>query len=299
MHKLFWKGKIERDEDAPWPVQVLAGWYDQGATIRRNIRHRIFGEGVEDAYTFEPVLKRKLDAAEEKFAAIPDDSRQELSWQALYNFFADPEPSFRNLILNTGFISFQLLLWFLPTFWWPGENLPTPATTRLGEDGPEVDADFSQRIKDLEGLEGADERVLQLIYHLSNSSPSAFYNRMMCPQCIAQNLSIFLLGVTLCNGTAQQTFLHFQFSGKILFWWFFTSLPDFGPFFIKPTLREASTEASEPLSSPYYSTNQPRSMLSASPFGFSALVDNAAGELLAMAKVKTALVAAGVLQDYT
>ncbi len=48
----------------------------------------------------------------------------------------------------------------LPTFFWPGEPLPTPATTRIGEDGPI-----------------AEDRFGSLISNLGQSSPTAIYNR--------------------------------------------------------------------------------------------------------------------------
>ncbi len=38
------------------------------------------------------------------------DTLDEVSFNGLFNFFANPEPSFRNLIMNTGFVSTTTLL---------------------------------------------------------------------------------------------------------------------------------------------------------------------------------------------
>ena len=127
-------------------------------------------------------------------------------------------------------IFFQLILWTLPTFFWPGENLPTPATTREGEAG----APF------------AEDRLGSLINNLGQSSPTAIYNRLLCPQCVAQNLAIFFLLVrSIFNIPRYVSYMYYlytlyvfqnflQLSGKVLFWWWLSSLPNFSSFTILP-----------------------------------------------------------------
>ncbi len=77
---------------------------------------------------------------------------------------------------------FQLILWLAPTFMWPGEPLPTPATPKLGEES--VDTDY------------IENRIGPLVTNLGQSSAANIYNRLLCPQCVAQNLSVFALIVS-------------------------------------------------------------------------------------------------------
>ena len=51
-------------------------------------------------YTFQP--HQKPDKIEDRLLL---DSLDEISYNGLFNFFSDPNPSFRNLIMNTGFVS--------------------------------------------------------------------------------------------------------------------------------------------------------------------------------------------------
>ena len=79
-------------------------------------------------------------------------------------------------------VTFQLILWFVPTFFWPGEPLPVEPVSRVGDSGP-----VSKE---------AEERFGALVDNLSNSSGVAVYNRLMCPRCIAQNMAIATLLVS-------------------------------------------------------------------------------------------------------
>ncbi len=75
-------------------------------------------------------------------------------------------------------IFFQLILWMAPTFFWPGEPIPLAPQqqSRVG---------------------AAQERFGSLIENLGGSSPANIYNRLMCPQCVTQQLAIFFLGVSM------------------------------------------------------------------------------------------------------
>ena len=71
----------------------------------------------------------------------------------MWNFFADPDTSVRNLFLNIGFASFAHLILILPTF--------------LGtRDLPAIKSDFPL-------IPGGDE-----------NEPLRIWNRLLCPQCV-------------------------------------------------------------------------------------------------------------------
>ena len=168
MHTLFWDGKLSRDADVPLPIRIFANLFNAGEENNNNLVSR-----HDDPFQTKWTDETAQDPAQDR---LNFDSLDEISYNGLFNFFADPNPSFRNLIMNTGFVTFQLILWFLPTFFWPGEPLPTPATTREGDAGPI-----------------ADERFGSLIQHFSESSPVAVYNRLLCPQCVTQTIAIATL----------------------------------------------------------------------------------------------------------
>jgi len=157
--------------------------------------------------------KKTIDAAmelvqEEAESKWIEDSLDEISWNGLFNFFANPEPSFRNIIMNTGFSAFQHILWLAPTFFWTGKKLPLPTGDRIDFDvdpffkkrkGASIDADLDPFHKN------ADERIGSLIEYLDTSSPAAIYNRLFCPRCVAQNLGVFWLLVKYGRETVSIT----------------------------------------------------------------------------------------------
>ncbi len=47
MHALFWNGRIEKDEEAPLPIQIFAQLFNHGMTIQKNIQRTIYGEVLD------------------------------------------------------------------------------------------------------------------------------------------------------------------------------------------------------------------------------------------------------------
>ena len=113
------------------------------------------------------------------------NSINELSLTKLWNFFADPNPSTRNLFLNVGWVGFLLrlnekcfvytlvqatashILWILPTF--------------IGT------------------VPDSSERLGGLPANLAAADPVTLWNRLMCPQCILQIIGINTLNVRICR----------------------------------------------------------------------------------------------------
>ena len=87
----------------------------------------------------------------------------------MWNFFADPNTSTRNLFLNIGFAVGGHILWILPTF------LGTLPDSR------------------------SEERVGGLPANLASADPVALWNRLLCPQCILQIVGINSINVSGIN----------------------------------------------------------------------------------------------------
>ena len=84
------------------------------------------------------------------------------------------------MILFPSQATFILILWFIPTFVWPGEPLPVaPVPTNNNREGNVV----TERI----------ERIGALFDNLGGANPVTVYNRLMCPRCVVQTLSIMTL----------------------------------------------------------------------------------------------------------
>merc|ERR1719153_1648019 len=90
------------------------------------------------------------------------NSLSELSPTKMWNFFANPNTSTRNLFLNIGFALGGHILWILPTFL---GTLPDP----------------EERVSD---------RLGGLPTNLAGADPIALWNRLLCPQCILQIVGI-------------------------------------------------------------------------------------------------------------
>ena len=80
MHTFVWRGKAEREEDVPQIVRLFT-----------DIMYPKDGQSAKEKHQ-----------AQDKLLV---DSLDEISLAGIFNFFANPEPSFRNLIMNTGFVS--------------------------------------------------------------------------------------------------------------------------------------------------------------------------------------------------
>ena len=78
-HTLLWRGEAKTDEDVPGIVRLFTSI--------------MYPKGGKSA--------KERTEAEEKLLA---DSLDEISLVGLFNFYADPNPSFRNIIMNTGFV---------------------------------------------------------------------------------------------------------------------------------------------------------------------------------------------------
>jgi len=109
--------------------------------------------------------QRRVDA----FDTLIDSLENEVSLEKLWNFFADPDTSVRNLYLNIGFTSFSFLMRVIPTFF----GHETPAAIRspfpVLADTPE-------------------NEILRI------------WNRLLCPQCILSTIAgntIVWIGKTL------------------------------------------------------------------------------------------------------
>ena len=79
-------------------------------------------------------------------------------------------------------VTFQLILWFLPTFFWPGEPLPVQPTADARED--------------FFGIPPQD-RIGNVITNFPETEFTAVYNRLLCPRCVTQNIAIATLLVSL------------------------------------------------------------------------------------------------------
>jgi hypothetical protein len=77
-------------------------------------------------------------------------------------------------------ITFQLILWLLPTFFWTGEALP-------------VNPLFPKNKLKTDGLES---KGLSLVEHISRSPPVEAYNALLCPQCVQRHLTAAAVGVS-------------------------------------------------------------------------------------------------------
>ena len=95
-HTIFWDGRLSRSDEVPFPIKFIAELV-AGRTFEEE-NEAIFQKKYGTEFGEEPNRK----PAEDRLIA---ESVQELSGNAIFNFFADPNPSFRNLIMNTGFVS--------------------------------------------------------------------------------------------------------------------------------------------------------------------------------------------------
>eukprot|EP00095_Tigriopus_kingsejongensis_P001260 snap_masked-scaffold374_size191929-processed-gene-0.18 protein:Tk01260 transcript:snap_masked-scaffold374_size191929-processed-gene-0.18-mRNA-1 annotation:"periplasmic solute binding family protein" len=205
MHTIFWDGRLKADEldRVPLFIRLLSGFVSGSDSMFR--RSDEGGDVPEDEFQ---TRFGYTDQAEEKLIA---ESLPEISANGIFNFFADPNPSFRNLIMNSGFLAFQLIIWFLPTFFWPGSPLPTPQNMNQTISSPGEGIGIENPL--------AQNRVGAFVHNLGEASPVAIHNRLLCPQCFVQTISISTL----------------LYAGKLFWWWWFSSIPDFKRFSIRPS----------------------------------------------------------------
>jgi len=147
IHTLFWDGEVSTTQD------IMASLLSPGVAV----------ELSTPARSSLP-LAASPNSAEERFTF---NSLSELSATKLWNFFADPNPSTRNLYLNIGWALAQQILWILPTFFGT-----IPDTNRRAED-----------------------RLTGLPTNLASADPVALWNRLLSPQGVLQNLAINTLSM--------------------------------------------------------------------------------------------------------
>lgn len=226
MHTIFWRGRLRENQvdQVPLFIRLGSGFINLGKSGTNSLFGRKDGEFPEDGdfYEEDDEFQTKFgnfqDPAEDKLIT---QSFSQISANAIFNFFADPNPSFRNLIMNSGFLAFQLVLWFLPTFFWPGTPLPTPQNMNLTINSPGEGLGVENPIGENRigvGVPIAENRVGALVHNLGIASPVSVYNRLLCPQCFVQTISIASL----------------LYLGKLFWWWWFSSIPDFQRFSIRP-----------------------------------------------------------------
>jgi len=116
-------------------------------------------------------------------------SLNEISFVKLWNFFASPDASTRNLYLSFGFTMAQQLLWIIPTFL---GSIPDPDAAAKIQSGSTID------------------RTVGLPEQIADSDPAATWNRIFSPQGILQIIGINTL----------------LWGGKIVFWWVMSNLQD-------------------------------------------------------------------------
>jgi len=150
---------IIRDTIVFWSVNFL--WmgihsliWDGKVTNLQDITTSLLTPGFQSELT-----ARIEDPADSRLSL---SSLQELSAVKLWNFFADPNPSTRNLYLNIGWALAQQLLWILPTFY-----------------GLIDDPDAR-----------SEERIDPLAVNFSQADPVAIWNRLLSPQGVLTNIGI-------------------------------------------------------------------------------------------------------------
>ncbi|TRY69467.1 hypothetical protein TCAL_09651 [Tigriopus californicus] len=229
MHTIFWNGRLRESQvdQVPLFIRLGSGFINRGKFASDSLFGRKEGDFPEDIdfYEEDDEFQTKFgqyqDPAEDKLITA---SLNEISANAIFNFFSDPNPSFRNLIMNSGFLAFQLVLWFLPTFFWPGTPLPTPQNMNTTINSPGEGLGVENPIGENRigvGVPIAENRVGALVHNLGVASPVSVYNRLLCPQCFVQTISIASL----------------LYLGKLFWWWWFSSIPDFQRFSIRPRER--------------------------------------------------------------
>ena len=87
-------------------------------------------------------------------------------------------------------ITFQLMLWLLPTFFWPGEKLPVEPLFPLNLIGSKFPADPNAEAK------RAEAKTVELVEHVALSPPVEVYNQLFCPQCVQRHITAAAVGVS-------------------------------------------------------------------------------------------------------
>jgi len=171
IHSIIWDGEVSNVQD------ITASLLSPGVEVELSNPSRV--SSASSRLTFDSLL--------------------ELSPTKMWNFFANPNTSTRNLFLNIGFALGGHILWILPTFL---GTLEEPQ--RRSGAGEAVVEDKNDLIVE------SEDRVGGLPSNLLSADPVALWNRLFCPQCILQ-----IVGINSIN-----------YFGKLLFWIFMSSVPD-------------------------------------------------------------------------
>ena len=108
LHALFWAGRLSRDQDLPFPFDVLSSIVNPiSRTLVDGIQAKtgLTYDTNFDAADYEDYVGANNGNAHAQDKILNPESIAEIDRNAIFNFFADPNPSFRNLIMNTGFVS--------------------------------------------------------------------------------------------------------------------------------------------------------------------------------------------------
>jgi len=216
---ILWDGEKGDDSEFDFPLSLVAKLFMPTSEIDSK-------EALSKEY-FEGANYKEGTAAVDRLDPDrnPGSFLSQISINGLYNFLTRPSTAAGNLFLSAGFSTFGMLIWFLPTFLYTGEDLDEtdrPFAPFFG--GSNFAAEKSALIKRRKGDEN-DLRVedrLSSIYSAITveSSFAKVYNRLFCPQCVARLAVISAVGLT----------------GKMIFWTFVSLLPreDFDPWYFRP-----------------------------------------------------------------
>ena len=89
VHRVFWAGKLSREEEIPFPFTIVADLMSKFNDDDDDDKSRY---GTD----FDTTIKERI---------VRPESLSEASTNGIYNAFADPNPSFRNIIMSTGFVN--------------------------------------------------------------------------------------------------------------------------------------------------------------------------------------------------
>ena len=143
------------------------------------------------------------------------NSINELSLTKLWNFFADPNPSTRNLFLNVGWVGFHFTLLRLDEKCFVYTLVQATASHILW-----ILPTFIGTVPD------SSERLGGLPSNLAAADPVTLWNRLMCPQCILQIIGINTLNVSISRQIFAMAYFPVQWVGRIIWWVVLSTIPD-------------------------------------------------------------------------
>ena len=102
-HTLIWRGEAARNEDLPFPFNVLAVVIGGEGPTDRNAKIDEGAEAVANAdEAYDKIYFEETDEPSEKLSL---SSIYDISINGLYNFLVTPKTAAGNLYLSLGFVS--------------------------------------------------------------------------------------------------------------------------------------------------------------------------------------------------